>query len=293
MEILSAITKFVRNRLIPQLNRGPGRYRLPPPNYPLHPIPKVIHQLFPTKDLPDVLAENVAKIKAMNPDWEHKIYDHSDRIEYIKKHYGNEILAYYERINPEYGAARADLFRYLLLYKHGGVYLDIKSTTERPFNEVILPSDRYILSNSGPVFASHFTELANTTYGEILQWHIFSSPEHPFLKIVIESVLRNIDTYSPTIHGVGRYGVFRLTGPVAYSLAIGPLLNTHPNRQCNYKSDLGLVYSIFENVTEHRKLFKSHYALLKDPIVEQAGINKVRENIFHVAKKNKDILRLH
>lgn len=288
MEILSATKKIVRNRLIPQLNRGPGRYRLPPPR--AHYIQSLKHQLFPTKDLPDALADNVAKIKSMNPGWEHRIYDHNDRIEYIKEHYGNEILAYYERINPEYGAARADLFRYLLLYKHGGVYLDIKSTATVPFNEVIRKSDRYILSNSGPVFASHFTELANTTYGEILQWHIFSSAEHPFLKAVIESVLRNIEIYSPTIHGVGRYGVFRLTGPVAYSLAIGPLLTSYPNRLCNYNSDLGLVYSIFENVTEHRKLFKSHYALLKTPIVAQTGINKVREDIFHLAKKVKDAL---
>lgn len=290
MGITSKTKIFLRNRLIPQLNRGPGSYRLQPPKDSLHPIPKIIHQLFPTKDLPEALANNVAKIKSINPDWEHRIYDHDDRIKYIKEHYGNEMLTYYERINSEYGAARADLFRYLLLYKHGGVYLDIKSTVTAPFNEVIQESDRYIITNSGPIFASHFTELANTPYGEILQWHIFSSPQHPFLKVVIESVLRNIDIYSPTIHGVGRYGVFRLTGPVAYSLAIGPLLNSYPSRLCNYKSDLGLIYSIFDNVTEHRKLFKSHYALLKNPIVAQTGINKVREDVFHLAKKVKDAL---
>ena len=50
---------------------------------------------------------------------------------YIRREYGESILSCYLRIDPVYGAARADLFRYLLLYRTGGVYLDIKSAARR------------------------------------------------------------------------------------------------------------------------------------------------------------------
>lgn len=77
----------------------------------------------------------------MNPGWEHRLYDDADIEAFIRESYGDEILAYYHRIDRRYGAARADLFRYLLLYRLGGVYLDIKSTTVRPLDEVLRPDE--------------------------------------------------------------------------------------------------------------------------------------------------------
>lgn len=288
MQATNVIKRLIRENFLPQLNTGPGKNTLPSTQEIPRGIPKVIHQLFPSKELPPVLAENVDRLKAMNPGWEHKLYDHVDHVAFIREFFGPRILEYYERINPRYGAARAVLFRYLLLYQCGGVYLDIKSTAQKPFSEVIRPDDSYVLANSGKEFASHFVELANTPHGEILQWHIIAAPKHPFLKAVIEAVLRNIDVYSPTLHGVGRYGVFRLTGPVAYSLAIGPMLHGHSHRLCDYRLDLGLVYSIYESVTEHRNLFSSHYALLKEPIIDQNSLFRVREASLRTAKKIKD-----
>jgi mannosyltransferase OCH1-like enzyme len=92
-------------------------------------IPKQIHQcFFGARTFTEELANNVDFIKRLNPDWTHTRYDEPMMKQFILEHYGAKILRYYERINPNYGAARADLFRYLLLYKVGGAYLDIKST---------------------------------------------------------------------------------------------------------------------------------------------------------------------
>ncbi len=38
---------------------------------------------------------------------------------------------------PRYGVVLADIFRYLVIYNEGGVYLDIKSTVNRPLDEII------------------------------------------------------------------------------------------------------------------------------------------------------------
>src|SRR5277367_2378566 len=96
-------------------------------------IPKIIYQIFfsPNETVPPVIQANVDRIRALNIGWRHVLYDASGMAEFISVNYGPNMLSYYNRINDKYGAARADLFRYLLMYKEGGVYLDIKASLER------------------------------------------------------------------------------------------------------------------------------------------------------------------
>ena len=236
-------------------------------------IPKLIHQcFFGARTFTEELANNVDFIKALNPDWTHTRYDESMMKQFILDHYGAKILRYYERINPNYGAARADLFRYLLLYKVGGAYLDIKSTMTRPFDDFITPSDRYLLGqwddpdNLDRLGWGIHRELAHIDRGEYQQWHIICAPGHPFLRAVILSVLANIDRYLPWRNDTGAHGTFRLTGPVAYTLAIHPLTATEPYRLIDSRES-GLVYSIL-NQRSHAKLFTSHYYRLTESIVK-------------------------
>src|SRR5690606_8039351 len=96
--------------------------------------------------LPPELNDNMAHLRALNPGWELRFYD-DDAVEaFIARHYGAKVLAIYHRINPNYGAVRADLFRYLLIYREGGVYLDIKASMNSPLDEVLAKNDRYLLS---------------------------------------------------------------------------------------------------------------------------------------------------
>ncbi len=133
---MSGCPNLLEERLFPPLNKRIVLHDLPKTEMGKS-IPKIIHQTFKTRNLPPELQENVDKLKAKNPGWEYRFYDDSDIIKFISTFYGYEILTYFERINPKYGAARADLFRYLLMYIYGGVYLDIKSTFTRPIDEVL------------------------------------------------------------------------------------------------------------------------------------------------------------
>jgi len=83
---------------------------------------------------------------------------------------------------------------------------------------------------------------------------------------VILAVLSNIDRYLPWRNDTGAHGTFRLTGPVAYTLAIHPLTATEPCRLIHSR-DSGLVYSILDQ-RSHAKLFTSHYYRLTESIVK-------------------------
>ena len=196
---------------------------------------------------------------------------------------------YYLRIGKDYGAARADLFRYLALYRLGGVYLDMKSGGTRPFDEVLTPDDRCLLSQwrneDGTTFAGWgvHSDLKHIPGGEFQQWFIIAAPGHPFLRAVIENVLGNIDRYIPGLHRTGAHAVFRVTGPIAYTLAILPLMQSAPCRIVDAGRELGLVYNIFSHLGPqgHKQVFKSHYAELKTSLIK---VGPVKEAIFTVYK---------
>lgn len=258
-------------------------------------IPRIIHQTFMSKKLPPELQENVDNIKRLNPGWTHVIYDDDDIRAFISENYGPHILRYFERINPRYGVARADLFRYLLMYKCGGVYLDIKSACIRPLEQVIRPDDRYILSNwrnkPGEPHEGFGTseEVVGIAGGEYQQWHIIAAPGHPFLKAVIETVLRNIDQYRPWLHGTGAIGVLRLTGPLAYTVAIQPLLPAVLHRRVANETVMSLQYSVYAH-TSHRAVYKTNYSVLTESIVLMKNADQLLAHCYSFAKKSKHLL---
>ena len=251
-------------------------------------IPRVIHQTFHTKALPTAIAANVRKIVAQNPGWEHRLYDDDDMGRFIESVYGPQVLAHFNRINPKYGAARADMFRYLLMYSRGGVYLDIKASVEKSLDNVLRPDDVYILSRwrnrPGDAFEGwgKHQRLRYVGGNEFQQWHIIAAPGHPFLRAVIQRVLRNIQSYNPILLGTGRTGVFCLTGPIAYTLAITPLLEHCPHRVADAVDDLGLTYSIFPptDPRAHRNIFKHHYSDLTEPVVQLEGAKRLAWQLF-------------
>jgi mannosyltransferase OCH1-like enzyme len=154
------------------------------------------------------IADNPNSLKTQNPDWTYTIYDDDDILDLVRDEYGSSILSTYLNVSPLYGAARADLFRYLLMYKMGGIYLDIKSTSIRPFSDALTLDEGFVLSHwrNGPgqefQGSGIHPELAALPGGEFQQWFIICKPSHPYLAAVIERVLENIARYRPWRGGV-------------------------------------------------------------------------------------------
>jgi len=247
-KIFPTLNRAAVSRYVPAIEMGPA-------------IPRILHQTFYERTLAPQLQHNVDQLRAANPGWEYRFYDDDDILSFIRANYPAAVLNHFLRIDARYGAARADLFRYLLMYKVGGVYLDIKSGATRSFDSVLRAEDRFLLSGWSDAlkqYGSHW-ELRDIATGEFQQWHIICTPGHPFLKAVIDTVLANIDTYVPSLHGVGKNGVLRVTGPIAYTRAIHRILAQHPHRIVDSAHDLGLEYNIYRNQS-HETAFKSHYS---------------------------------
>lgn len=262
------------------VRRAYASWRRPPkglgdlvPEFPLQPtITRTIHQVYTGDRLPEEIRTNIETFRAANPGWDYQRYDGRSMPEFILSNYGPRMLEYYLKINPRYTAARIDLFKYLLMYRVGGVYLDAKSSITKPLASTLKSTDQFLLStwHNGPGEPDEGTglhpELVSLPGGEYQMWYIAAAAGHPFLRAVIIQTLANISLYNPLIHGTGA-NVLRVTGPIVYALAIAPLLNSAPHRFVDAERDLGFVYSIYGSTPKHKGLFGSHYSQLSAPIV--------------------------
>jgi hypothetical protein len=211
-------------------------------------IPEVIYQTFPATQLPPALEALADQTRRANPTWRYEYYD-DDRVEeFVRRVYGLTMLKRYLRIDPRYGAARADLFRYLLIYHYGGLYLDSKSLASAALSDGVRADDDLLLGrwSNGPGdehagFGMH-KDIAEVSGGEFQQWWLAAAPGSAPMGHVVEQVCRNLDTYNPWRSNVGRPGVLRVTGPIAFTRAMVTATDHNRHRVVDAQRDLGLMY---------------------------------------------------
>lgn len=170
-------------------------------------FPKNIFQTFRTSKLPFITRYYVRRLQKQNPDWNYEFYDDERILNFFEEAFSPEYLTAYNSLTI--GAAKADFFRYAVLYKYGGVYLDIDGYAKTPLDKFIRPDDEAIISPEGN---PHF----------FCQWALVFNKEHPILKKTLEAVLTNIQEhlYPNDVH--------KTTGPAAYTKTVQEILTENP-----------------------------------------------------------------
>jgi hypothetical protein len=108
-------------------------------------IPLDIYQTWKTKDLPENMKLRVEELKKKNPRFNHHLFDDNDCKEFIKNNFDENVLNTFNRLIP--GAYKADLWRYCILYKNGGIYLDIKLKCINNFRLIELTEAEHLVKD--------------------------------------------------------------------------------------------------------------------------------------------------
>jgi mannosyltransferase OCH1-like enzyme len=108
-------------------------------------IPLNIFQTWHSYSLPPLMARAVHKLRLNNPRFKYHLYNDNDCREFIKNNYNEEILNAFDNLIP--GAYKADLWRYCILYKLGGIYVDIKYECFNHFKFIHLTESEHFVSD--------------------------------------------------------------------------------------------------------------------------------------------------
>ena len=106
-------------------------------------IPLNIFQTWHTLDMPKKMKEIVELLKKNNPEFTHYLYDDDMCRQFIKDNFDEDVLYSFDKLKP--GAYKADLWRYCVLYIHGGIYLDIKYRCINGFKLIELTDKEYFV----------------------------------------------------------------------------------------------------------------------------------------------------
>lgn len=245
-------------------------------------IPRIIHQIYMQgwDAIPDEVKANIAAFQKRNPGWEYRFYNETSGRQFIADRLP-EYLAAYDRIEQRYFAARSDFLRYCVCYVDGGFYFDLKSVAARPLDEILGPDDEFVLSQWPFVHeSSQHRELRHIAGYEYVVFFLAASKKNPLLRAVLDHVARNVLQYRLR-DGVGRPGVLRVTGPIAYSLAIEANRGRHPHRIARMQEDLHLEPSMYGDHFSHWSRFGRHYSELCLPVARLDPIRTMISVIFH------------
>jgi len=130
-------------------------------------IPLKIFQTWYTKDLPPRMKQCVESVKQMNPEFEHYLFDDNDCRNFIKDNFDTNVLEAYDKLIP--GAYKADLWRYCVLYKYGGIYMDIKFQCINGFKLIELTKANHLVRDR-PLPLSIYNALMVSQPGSPLLW---------------------------------------------------------------------------------------------------------------------------
>lgn len=145
-------------------------------------IPKDIYMVWNSKTLPPIMKTYIEKEIRENPEFKFHIYDLETCREFLKEYFSDEVVEAYDSLTPT--AYKVDLWRYCVLYKKGGIYVDIKMFPVDGFKYIdILDKERFALERSGNFWKHNTFGVANSL--------IISKASNIVLRDCIKSIVSN------------------------------------------------------------------------------------------------------
>jgi mannosyltransferase OCH1-like enzyme len=138
-------------------------------------IPPLLHQTAKTADIPDRWRRFQKTVQDLHPGWTYRLWTDDENLAFVTVEYPEFLGAY---LQLPRNIMRADVIRYLIMYRLGGLYLDLDYEMLKPFDlvneEIVLP-----LEKEGDIDSPNNT---------ICQAFFAAARGHPFFKMLIDEL---------------------------------------------------------------------------------------------------------
>jgi Glycosyltransferase sugar-binding region containing DXD motif len=182
-------------------------------------IPRVIFVSWMTRKLSYAQFTSLMAILAHNPEYELIFMIDHEIDQYVCSNYPNYV-AQFSKLQA--GAARVDVWRMMVMYQYGGVYLDFDNTA---IGHIPIQGTESLAAT----VRCDYTHSTKKVYGILEHWSFAIVPRHPLINRTLEIIKRNILDptliESPELISLVDSFTMRLTGPVPFQQAFHELLN--------------------------------------------------------------------
>lgn len=173
-------------------------------------IPKIIHQIWiGPNPIPKGVIKFMESWKKIHPTWEYRLWTNKDieTFDWIHKDVFDECTNY---------GMKSDIWRYEILNKYGGIYVDVDFQCIKPFDLLVEKLTFFACYNNCRELKKLNSPHNNTINGALLA----ASPNHPLIQKLLTHIEKRKDTF---IYGNTSFDNFVFCGPYALSINL-PLL---------------------------------------------------------------------
>ncbi len=201
-------------------------------------IPKNVFQSWFTNQLHPLVQMKLNDMQSKNPEYNFYIYTDDEIDKFVNDHFPGKIANAYNKLNII--VAKVDFWRYLVLYKYGGIYLDMDSSIDKPLKDLIKDDDEAIITAEGhpPCY---------------VQWALIFNKNHPILKQTIDFIVENINnnSFPNDIH--------KMTGPMVYTKGINSIHKQLFNLELDHSIYRNRGSDIFQKNNIKYRIFGKDY----------------------------------
>ena len=235
-------------------------------------IPKIVYFTHENKSMLKQFEDIITFNKKNNPDLKLEFYDNERRSKFIEKYYP-DFYKLYSRIHSDYGAAKADIFRILILYHYGGIYVDIKTKIKDIYKQIenypftCSAYDQRIMRYCNNIFGFPFSNffISSEKNGKIIS----DIKNEMYYRLCNFGNIKLSFKYN-FVYGTettGQRTVFFNTGPGLFC----DILLKHKYYKVIYSKEY-LIYdckqSFLYKIINHKKIFKSTYHISKNKLLK-------------------------
>uniref|UniRef100_A0A6C0H025 Glycosyltransferase n=1 Tax=viral metagenome TaxID=1070528 RepID=A0A6C0H025_9ZZZZ len=250
------------------------------------------YNIFQTHKSKEYINSNSNLINATNSwkkysNFNYKFYNDIQCRQFIQSYFP-DILTLYDKL--PLGVMRADLWRYCIIYKYGGIYADVDTVLEiNP--EIFIKNSKNLIVT--PENNTHFC-----------QWVFAAPPNSPILKCIIDLSIERIKNNNNKFND--EHIIHHLTGPGVFTEAIllyiennmaSVLSEGSINTENDIKIKRGNIYESEKNLINYIHVFESNifhnnyvrhlfagswhdgWTKLRDKLIRDNEINNVKKLI--------------
>ena len=177
-------------------------------------IPRVVHQTG-VDPLSNDAQQSRQSLSKVNRTWKHEFWDNTRATELVNEMCGSWFDTW-DSI-PNTNIIKWDVFRYMLLYVHGGLYVDIDTVFHKPLDDIIDINHELILI------------MKHGDFRWVKNHFMLAAPNSNFMKQAVEHVLQLPDSVLSATHACGDLVHAQSGGELLYNLL------------CTYTGDVHLL----------------------------------------------------
>lgn len=177
-------------------------------------VPKIVMQTWKTYDIPEYWLPSQSSIQTKMSEWDYHLMSDDDNRAFVQKHFP-DFLPTYDSF--PYPIQRVDAVRYMWLYVHGGLYLDL---------------DIEVLKDLTPLFGTDEKDMlyfvkspnCNLISKPVTNAFMASTPKHPFWLEILEEMKKPCPCY---VQAEYHYYILYSTGPMVVTRVLERLKPNH------------------------------------------------------------------